>query len=129
MKIFNRYIKEVKKGIKMTAMDILWVIGWFLAGLVVFQVRGIKGYWGEISDLSSILGFVPLLLGFLYGTSTLPNVFIGYIGSIMIGFLSSLAYLIGANISRYIQFGEMSPRIVVYVALFFVLWIILDSLF
>ena len=86
----------------MTPMDLFWMVGWFLLGLVVFQVRGIKRIFGDISDLYSILGLIPFFLGFLYGTYTLTqNVFIGYIGSVIVGFLSSLAYLIGANIRRF----------------------------
>ena len=116
----------------MTPIDILWLVLWFVVGWCVFQIRGIKSIMGEISDSYSILGVIPLLLGVLYGTLygtyTLPNVFIGYIGGVMIGSLSSLAYLIGANISRYQQFGEMSPLILAYIALFIMFWIAFEVL-
>jgi hypothetical protein len=113
----------------MTPVDILWLVLWFVVGLCVFQIRGIKSIMGEISDSYSILGVIPLILGVLYGTYTLPNVFVGYIGGVMMGVLSSLAYLIGAIISRYRQFGEMSPRILAYSALFIMFWIVFEALF
>ena len=119
----------------MTPMDIFWIVIWFVVGLFVFQIPGIKGAFKEISDLYSI---IPFLLGFFYATWTQnPEMVIGYIVKnieevmsigIIKGFLSSLAYLIGANISRYEQFGKMSPRIIIYILLFFMLWIVLESL-
>jgi len=113
----------------MTSIDILWLVLWFVVGLRVFQIRGIKSIMGEISDSYSILGVIPLILGVLYGTYTLPNVFIGYIGGVMMGVLSSLEYLIGANISRYQQFKKMSPLIFAYSALFIMLGIVFEALF
>jgi len=83
--------------------------------------------WEEISGLNSMLGLVSLLLGFICRTNTLTSgFFIEYIiGSLLVGFLFSRAYLIGANISRYLQFGEMSHKILIHVFLLFVLLFIL----
>ena len=101
----------------MTPLDILLLLGWFIIGMVVFQVHGVKDYWGRTNDAYSAIGMVPLILGFFYGAVTLQNMTMVLIGSIILGFLFTLAYLIGANISRAMQFGEMSPRIILYIFL------------
>ena len=41
----------------MTPMDIFWMVGWFAVGLFVFQIKGIKGAFKEISDLCPIILF------------------------------------------------------------------------
>jgi len=109
----------------MTPMDIFWIFGWFTVGLVVFQVRGIKSFFGGVSSLFSLLSLFLLI----QEQSSLVSVieFIG-IGKIS-GVFTLLAYLIGANISRCVQFGEMSPRIIIYTLLFFILWGVLEALF
>ena len=111
------------------------MVGWFGVGLFVFQIKGIKGAFKEISDLCPIILF---LLGFFYATwSQNPEMVIGYIVKnieevmsigIIKGSLTSLAYLIGANISRCAQFGKMSPLIIIYILLFFMLWMVLEIL-
>ena len=80
-----------------------------------------------------------IFLGFFYATWTQnPEIVVGYIVKnieevmsigIIKGFLTSFAYLIGANISRYAQFEKMSPRIIIYILLFFMLWMVLETLF
>ncbi len=102
----------------MTPLDILWMCCWFIVGLFTFQIRGIRSFWEEISDFSDVLTYLSLVFGILFGTLTLPNVSIGSIKSIIIGFQTMLVYLIGANISRWYQFGNMSFRIVLYVFMF-----------
>ena len=102
----------------MTPIDFLWMFGWFVVGIIVFQVHGIRDYWGQTSEAYSAISLLSLFLGFIYGTLTLQNITMTLIGSIILGILSTLAYLIGANISRAIQFGEMSPKIIVYILVF-----------
>jgi len=102
----------------MTPLDIIWLFIWFLVGIVVFQVHGIKNYWGGVDQVYSAIGILILVFSLFYGAVTLQNMTMTLIGSIIIGFLSTLAYLIGANISRAAQFGEISPKIVVYFLLF-----------
>jgi len=100
----------------------IWLLGWFVVGLVTFQLRGVKGYLEDINGLNSKLGFISLLSGFFYSANTLTlSLFIKYIViSVIVGFLFSRAYLIGANFSRWIQFGEMSPNIIIHVLLLFI---------
>jgi len=110
----------------MEQIDIFWAAGWFIAGLIVFQTKG------QSKKLLSILSFffsgVSILSLFRNGTSI--DEVITYIGIGKItGIFTTLFYLIGANISRYNQFGEMSPRIFLYLILILVLWIVLDLMF
>jgi len=109
----------------MTPMDIFWVFGWFVVGLVVFQIRGIKHFFTMISSLFSLL-FLFLLIQEQNPIAAFMN-FIGL--DFISGLFTSLAYLIGANISRCVQFGEMSPKIITYSLLFFLLWMALETLF
>lgn len=110
----------------MNQIDILWIAGWFLAGLVVFQTGG------KSKKLLSILSFLfsgISILSLFQGETSIGEI-IAYIGIGKItGIFTSLFYLIGANISRYAQFREMSPRIFLYLILILILWIILDSIF
>ena len=112
----------------MGSIDVLWMILWFLVGLFVFQERSLKVYWDEIDSVTSVITLVPFFLGALYGSITLPDIANKYFGSVLVGILSSLVYLIGANISRYIQFRTMSMRIVAYIVLFLVFLKVLVSL-
>ena len=89
--------------------------GWFIVGLVTFQIRGFKSFLEEISDFSDVITYLSLVFGIFYGTLTLPNVFVGFIKSIIIGFQTMFIYLIGANISRCYQFGVRSDEIVGYI--------------
>ena len=104
--------------------DISWVLG-FLVGLIVFQVRGVK----KILSVLSSIGFLSFVLwmfnAIMNGIS--PETISKHIQSFVIGgFASTLFYLIGANISRYEQFGRMSPRMVVYVILLLLLLLIFN---
>jgi len=104
-------------------MDIIWMIGWFIAGLIVFQTRGdSKKLLSAISLFFSAISILSLL----QSEMSIGEIMV-YMGvSKITGAFTTLSYLIGANISRYNQFGKMSPRILFYVILMFVLWIILD---
>jgi hypothetical protein len=109
----------------MFAVDLLWGIGWFFAGLFTFQIRGVKSAFTAISTLFSSLSLFSLLLQ----ESNPIAIVITSIGLDHIsGIFTSVAYLLGANISRYEQFGEMSPRIVLYI-LILVVWIALEISF
>jgi len=111
---------------KMNQMDIIWMVIWFLSGLIVFQTRG--GSKKLLSTLSFLLSVISILS--LFQNETSIGEIVAYIGIGKItGIFTSLFYLVGANISRYNQFGEMSPRIFLYLILILVLWIILDSVF
>ena len=106
-------------------IDFFWVFGWFVVGLVTFQIKGIKSFFGGLGSLFSLLSLFILI----QGQSSLASIieFIG-IGEIS-GVFTLIAYLIGANISRYAQFGKMSPRIIIYIISFFILWLVLETLF
>lgn len=105
--------------------DLVWAIIWFGIGLVTFQVRGIKSLFTGISAVVSFFSLVSLLF-------QEPNTISAMITSIGVGYISgiftTITYLIGANISRYEQFGEMSPKIILYILLLMV-WIFLEILF
>ena len=110
----------------MKQMDIIWMVIWFLLGLIVFQTRG--GSKKLLSTLSFLLSVISILS--LFQNEASIGEIVAYIGIGKItGIFTSLFYLVGANISRYNQFGEMSPRIFLYLILILVLWIILDSVF
>ena len=102
-------------------IDFVWVFGWFVVGLVTFQIKGIKSFFGGVGFLFSLLSLFLLI----QGQSSLTSIGIGEIS----GVFTLIAYLIGANISRYAQFGKMSPRIIIYIILFFMLWLLLETLF
>jgi len=105
-------------------VDSIWLFGWFIVGLVTFQVRGIKHFFTTISLLFSLLSLFLLFQASNPIAAIITSIGLDYIS----GIFTSVAYLIGANISRYEQFGEMSPRIIIYILLF-VLWIALEISF
>ena len=96
-------------------LDPTWLLG-FSVGLFVFQVKGIK----RILKFSSIVGSITFLLGLYYITVSninLEQVCEQIYSFIIGGFISSLFYLIGANISRYNRFGRISSKILIYIVL------------
>ena len=99
-----------------------WLIGWFIAGITVFQFRNYKLYWEEIDEVDSAIGVISIFLGIFFHrfSSSFGD---QIVGNIAMGFLSPLAYLIGANISRFFQFGKISFCIVIYVVMFSLLLI------
>lgn len=99
----------------------IWLIAWFLVGMMTFQVHGIKKSMTAVSLLFSILSVLLLL------QEANPIVtYIDYMGLDLIsGIFTSLVYLIGANISRFVQFGTMSPMIIKYILVLLFLWIVL----
>lgn len=105
-------------------MDFIWAIAWFIVGLVVFQVRGIKSFFDVIVGIFSTLSLLTLL----FKPDPLTEIFIAIGLDYVSGVFTFTTYLIGANISRWIQFGEMSPRIILYIVLLPV-WIILEIKF
>jgi len=76
---------------------------WFVVGSVVFQIRGIKSFFFTTS--SSLFSALSLFL-LIYR----PSPIIVFMNSIELHLISelltSLAYLLGANISRYKQFEK-----------------------
>lgn len=109
----------------MIDIDLVWVLAWFGVGLVTFQVRGIKHTFAAISFIFSFLSLFLLI-----SEQNPVGEFLNWIGLDFIsGLFTSLSYLIGANISRYEQFGNMSPRIFYYTFFFFMLWLALEALF
>jgi len=98
----------------MTIIDFLWTLGWFLVGFWTFQVKGVKKAFTGISTFFSIIALFALILE--------PNPIANIMISVGLGFISGiftgLAYLIGANISRFRQFGKLSPRIIIYIVIF-----------
>jgi len=108
----------------MSLTDFIWVIAWFFAGLITFQFTGIKKILNTLSTIISILSLFVLFLKPDPLTATFNSIGLGYIS----GIFTTLSYRIGANISRCMQFGEISPKIVLYVILFLGLWIMLEAL-
>jgi len=110
----------------MTKMDIVWMIGWFIAGLIVFQTRGDSK---KLLSVTSLAFSAISILSLLQSEVPIGEIMV-YMGiSKITGAFTTLSYLIGANISRYNQFGEMSSRILIYIVLIFVLWAILDTIY
>ncbi len=102
--------------------DISWILG-FIIGLFVFQVRGIKG----ILSILGALGYMTLILWILNNAKNEinPQALLEQIMNFVVGgFIGTLFYLIGANISRYERFGKMSPRIIIYILLIILILLI-----
>lgn len=60
-----------------TLIDRVWILIWFIVGLFVFQIKGIKGTFEEISGLLSVM---PLRIGLLYTIYIQkPEMIIGYV--------------------------------------------------
>jgi len=108
----------------MTGMDIIWATAWFLVGLVVFQVKGIKSFFDVVSGLVSAFSLLMPLFKPDPVTEIFVSIGLGYIS----GIFTFTVYRIGANISRWLQFDEMSPRIILYV-LSLPIWIFLEIKF
>jgi divalent metal cation (Fe/Co/Zn/Cd) transporter len=104
----------------MTITDVFWVIAWFIVGLVVFQVKGVKSLFDLVSGIFSAFSLFLLLLKPDPLTEIFTAIGLGYIS----GAFTFIVYRIGANISRCIQFNEMSPKIVLYLLAFPVLLIL-----
>ncbi|HEC96076.1 MAG TPA: hypothetical protein ENI59_00165 [Euryarchaeota archaeon] len=87
----------------------------FIVGLFVFQVRGIKKIWEALEVLGTILfiyGFLSLIFLHMDFTSAFNEI----LSFIFENVLSTSTYLIGANISRGRQFGVISDKIFIYIA-------------
>jgi len=109
----------------MLTIDLLWGVAWFFVGLITFQVRGIKSLFTAISTLFSLLSLISL---FFQASNPIAAVITSIGLDRITGIFTSVAYLIGANISRYEQFGGMSSRIVFYI-LILVIWIAMEISF
>jgi hypothetical protein len=105
----------------MNATDFIWAAFWFFGGCFVFQVRGLKRVLDIISSLFSVLSIFTLLFKPDPITEIFFSISLGY----FTGIFTLTIYLIGANISRYMQFNKMSSRIYLYM-LSVPLWIILE---
>lgn len=108
----------------MILVDSVWLLAWFAVGLVTFQVRGIKQLFTTISSLFSVLSLLSLSQVSDPVGALITSFGLDYIS----GIFTTAAYFIGANISRYEQFGEMSSRIILYI-LVLVVWIVLEASF
>jgi len=101
----------------------------FLVGLIVFQVRGVK----KILEVLGFLGAIVFMLTLMNTVLNTRNLNSSYIFKMIISFfvggvLGNLVYLIGANISRYIQFGTLSLKIIVYIMLIALILVIFSNL-
>jgi len=110
-------------------MDIVSLLIGFLVGLLVFQVRGAKKVLETLGSLGAML-FALTLVSYVLNNS--GNLDPGYMSNMVVSFivgevLGNLIYLIGANISRYIQFGTLSPRILIYIMLILLILIIFNG--
>ena len=103
------------------SLNILWLVAWFVVGTLTFQIYGIKK---SMTTMSSLISALSLLLIFQES-----NPIIAFMNSISLdlisGVLTGFAYLIGANISRFVQFGTMSPVIIKYILALGLLWMFL----
>ena len=106
----------------MSPLSMLWLMMWFFVGITVFQWRNYKLYWEEIDEAYSAIGVISMFFGIVFHrfSSSFGD---QIVGNVVMGLLSPLVYLIGANISRFFQFGEMSSRIVIYIFMFSLLLI------
>lgn len=87
-------------------LDPLWLILWFAGGLVTFQITWAK----KILSITSMIFTVLALLSL-----NQPQFILSFVGvNAVSGLFTNLVYLIGANISRFWQFGTMSRLIIVY---------------
>lgn len=107
----------------MTIIDVFWAVGWFVVGLVVFQIKGIKSLFDTITGIFSAFSLLMVLLKPDPITQAFTSIGLGYIS----GIFTFTIYRIGANISRYLQFGKMSPRIIPYL-LSLPVWIFLETM-
>lgn len=105
-------------------IDFLWTIGWFLVGLAVFQFPPAKKLFTYFSSIISILSLVALFAE----PDALTKVFVSLGLSYISGILTTLSYLIGANIGRYLKFKRLSPRIVIYIILFLGLLYVINKI-
>ncbi len=109
----------------MSGIDIIWVIVWLISGLIVFQT---KGESKTLVTILSIIFSIISLLAIINNSSSFESIIL-FIGiSKATGVLTTLSYLIGANISRYNRFNKMSSRIIYYIIGFIILWVLLDAL-
>jgi len=105
----------------MTFIDVFWAIGWFIVGLVVFQIKGIKNFFDIITGIFSAFSLLMIILKPDPITEAFTSIGLGYIS----GIFTFTIYRIGANISRYFQFGKMSPRTILYI-ISLPLWVFLE---
>lgn len=99
----------------MTGVNPIWLFAWFAVGLITFQEPRAKRTLTTVSGLFTLLSVLPLL--------GQPQFILGFIGiSVLSGLFTNLVYLIGANISRFAQFGKMSPLIIFYFLALLALW-------
>jgi len=99
----------------------------FLVGLIVFQVRGVKKILEVLGFLGAIV-FMLTLMNTVLNTRNLNSSYKMIISFFVGGVLGNLVYLIGANISRYIQFGTLSLKIIVYIMLIALILVIFSNL-
>ena len=117
--IIKDNMKLVECGRGDIVFDVSWILG-FLIGLVVFQVRGVKKILSVLGSFGFILFVLWLIDAIMNGVG--PEIISSRIINFTIGgLIGSLCYLIGANISRYMQFGKMSPKILIYFLLLILL--------
>ena len=110
-------------------IDVTSLLIGFLVGLVVFQVRGVK----KILEALGLLGTMLFMLTLINTVLNSRNLNPSHISNMTISFfvggiLGNLVYLIGANISRYMQFGTLSPKILIYIMLIVLILIIFSGL-
>jgi hypothetical protein len=110
-------------------LDIVSLLIGFLVGLIVFQVHGVKKILEALGFLGTMLFMLTLINTIMNSKSLNPAYIFNMIISFFVGgVLGELVYLIGANISRYVQFGTLSPRILLYIMLIVLILIIFSSL-
>ncbi|RLF03265.1 MAG: hypothetical protein DRK00_09005 [Thermoprotei archaeon] len=111
-------------------IDVASLLIGFLVGLIVFQVRNVKKILEALGFLGTML-FILTLINTILNTRNLNlnYVFKRMVTSFFVGeILGNLVYLIGANISRYIQFGTLSLKILIYIMLIALILIIFSNL-
>ncbi|MFC1932059.1 hypothetical protein ACFLXU_00275 [Chloroflexota bacterium] len=58
---YGKFRNKTVRVFSLTFIDFLWIAGWFLVGLLIFQVRGIEHFFDTIGILVSVLSLFLLL--------------------------------------------------------------------
>jgi len=66
----------------MTIIDVFWAVGWFVVGLVVFQIKVIKSLFDTITGIFSAFSLLMVLLKRGPVTQAFTSIGLGYISGI-----------------------------------------------
>jgi hypothetical protein len=109
----------------METADIFWVIAWFIAGLLTFQITSLKNI---LTTISIIITGVSIIIAF-DKPDDLLQLIADYPISYIAGSITTFVYLIGANLIRGYWFDTDTNwgRIIFYAFMIAFLLFILNS--